>query len=295
MDGDPATVSECVRRALVEDLGDEALAIQADVTSRLSVPPDLSAEAHIRAKAHGVLAGVACAVEAFRMLDPGCRVEVHRSDGATVGPGDAVMTILGGMRALMAAERTALNFLQRLSGVATVTAAFVAAVRGTSARILDTRKTTPGLRRLEKQAVRAGGGDNHRLGLHDQVLLKENHFACALPVPYQEVVRRCVVGQREPVVAEARTEAEALAAVRGGAAVVLLDNFAPGEPLRRAVEAVRAEARRGGRRVEIEASGGVRIDNVRQFAECGVDRISVGALTHSAPALDLSLLVEARR
>lgn len=292
MDNDQAIVSECVRRALAEDLGDEGLAVEADVTSRLSVAPATAAVAHIRCKAAGVLAGLDCAALAFTMLDPEAVVERHRRDGDAVTPGDLVMTVRGRMRPLLAAERTALNFLQRLSGVATTTAAFVAAVRGTRARILDTRKTTPGLRALEKRAVLAGGGHNHRLGLWDQVLLKENHFACARPRTHAEVVRRCVESQSAPVVAEARTEAEAVAVTEGGAAVVLLDNFAPGPPLLRAVQAVRNAATRRGRPVEVEASGGVRLDNVRAFADCGVDRISIGALTHSATALDLSLLVE---
>lgn len=295
MDVDQATESECVRRALIEDLGGRELSVAADVTSRLSVPADLVAVARIYCKAHGVLAGVGCAQAAFRLLDQGCAIELLRVDGTSVRPGDVVMVITGNMRALLAAERTALNFLQRLSGVATATAAFVAAVRGTNARILDTRKTTPGLRMLEKRAVHAGGGHNHRMGLHDQVLLKENHFACALPLGHAEVVQRCVAGQGAPVVAEARSEDEAVAAVRGGAAVVLLDNFAPGPGLAGVVAAVRAAASAHGRSIEIEASGGVRLDNVRAFAECGVDRISVGALTHSAVALDLSLLVEERR
>ncbi|MFM1873048.1 MAG: nicotinate-nucleotide pyrophosphorylase, partial [Planctomycetota bacterium] len=168
----------------------------------------------------------------------------------------------------------------------------VDAVAGTGAAILDTRKTTPGMRLLEKRAVLAGGGRNHRIGLFDQVLLKENHFGFAAPTPYQEVVARCVRGQDLPVVAEARTVDEGLAAVRGGAAVVLLDNFAPGESLRLAVNALRSEAARLGRRVEVEASGGIVLGNVRAFAECGVDRLSIGALTHSAVAIDFSLLVE---
>jgi nicotinate-nucleotide pyrophosphorylase (carboxylating) len=193
---------------------------------------------------------------------------------------------------VLVAERTALNFVQRLSGIATLTRSFVGAVAGTGAVILDTRKTTPGLRLLEKAAVVAGGGQNHRIGLYDQVLLKENHFGFARPLGYEDVVRRCVGQQGAPVVAEARTIAEAEAAVRGGAGVVLLDNFAPGEPLRQAVAAVQKAAAAMKRTVLTEASGGVDLPRVRAFAECGVDRISIGALTHSARAVDLSLLVE---
>jgi nicotinate-nucleotide pyrophosphorylase (carboxylating) len=283
---------DAVRRALAEDLGDDGLRIDADVTSRLALPDLARGRARMLAKQRGVVAGLDCARAAFALLDPDCRVEALVDDGARVEPGQLVMQVDGRMRALLVAERTALNFVQRLSGVATLTRSFVDAVAGTGAAILDTRKTTPGMRLLEKRAVLAGGGRNHRIGLFDQVLLKENHFGFAAPTPYQEVVARCVRGQDLPVVAEARTVDEGLAAVRGGAAVVLLDNFAPGESLRLAVNALRSEAGRLGRRVEVEASGGIVLGNVRAFAECGVDRLSIGALTHSAVAIDFSLLVE---
>lgn len=292
MDGLAATLRDCVRRALAEDLGSEAIDPAADVTTRLAVSGEMPGRARLIAKSGGVLAGSSCAAQAFRELAADCQIELLRRDGDTFAPGDVVMHVAGAMRALLIAERTALNFVQRLSGIATATRAFVDAVAGTGARILDTRKTTPGLRLLEKAAVVAGGGCNHRFGLHDQVLLKENHFAFARPSTYEQTVRRCVAGQPAPVVAEARDVAEATAAVRGGAAVVLLDNFAPGEFLRAAVAAVRTAATALGRSVEIEASGGVDLRSVRAFAECGVDRISVGAITHSAPAADLSLLVE---
>lgn len=291
MHATPREVAECVRRALAEDLGGDSFDADMDLTSRLSVPAGLQAGARIVAKARGVIAGTGAAEAAFRALDPAAVVDVRTRDGASVQPGDLVMTIRCAARALLAAERTALNFLQRLSGVATTTRALVDAVAGTGARVLDTRKTTPGLRMLEKDAVVAGGGTNHRIGLHDQVLLKENHFAMA-GRPHEEVVRHCVASQASPVVAEARTVDEAVAVVRGGAAVVLLDNFTAGPGLRDAIARVRAEAASRGRTVLVEASGGVRAENIRAYADCGVDRISVGALTHSAPALDLSLLVE---
>ncbi|MFM1872522.1 MAG: Nicotinate-nucleotide pyrophosphorylase, partial [Planctomycetota bacterium] len=217
---------DAVRRALAEDLGDDGLRIDADVTSRLALPDLARGRARMLAKQRGVVAGLDCAMAAFALLDPDCRVEALVDDGARVEPGQLVMQVDGRMRALLVAERTALNFVQRLSGVATLTRSFVDAVAGTGAAILDTRKTTPGMRLLEKRAVLAGGGRNHRIGLFDQVLLKENHFGFAAPTPYQEVVARCVRGQDLPVVAEARTVDEGLAAVRGGAAVVLLDNFA---------------------------------------------------------------------
>lgn len=292
MDGRAATLRDCVRRALAEDLGSKTLDPAADITTRLAITHDLPGRARLIAKSAGVLAGADCAAQAFRELGSDCQVEMLRRDGDSFAPGDLVLHVAGSMRALLVAERTALNFVQRLSGIATATRALVEAVAGTGARILDTRKTTPGLRLLEKEAVVSGGGCNHRFGLHDQVLLKENHFAFAQPSSYEETVRRCVAGQQAPVVAEARNVAEALAAVRGGAAVVLLDNFAPGDALRAAVAAVRNAARAQGRAVEVEASGGVDLRTVRAFAECGVDRISVGAITHSAPAADLSLLVE---
>lgn len=292
MDQNAATVQDCVRAALAEDLGRADLSLDADVTTRLSVPAGTRGQARLLAKATGVLAGLDCAVAAFRMLDARAVVDARLREGDRLQPGTLVLTVAADMRAILGAERTALNFVQRMSGVATKTRAFVDAVAGTGARILDTRKTTPGLRLLEKAAVLAGGGHNHRIGLYDQVLLKENHFGFALPATYEEVVCRCVAGQAAPVVAEARTLEEAVAAVRGGASVVLLDNFRPGESLRAAIAAVRSAAERLGRRVEVEASGGVDLSTVRAFAECGVDRISIGALTHSAPAVDLSLLVE---
>jgi nicotinate-nucleotide pyrophosphorylase (carboxylating) len=291
---DPAqqNLRACVLRALAEDLGDDELRVDRDVTARLAVPAHKRGAARIFAKSTGVLAGVAAAAAAFAALDPGANVVIERADGSRFRHPDVVLRVSGNMRALLAAERTALNFLQRLSGVATLTRAFVDAVAGTGAAILDTRKTTPGLRYLEKAAVVAGGGQNHRIGLHDQVLLKENHFGFALPTSYEEVVRRCVLAQDRPVIAEARDLVEATAAARGGAAVVLLDNFTPGAPLRAAVDAVKAAAKAAGRAVLTEASGGVSLGTVRAFAESGVDRISIGALTHSAPAVDLSLLVE---
>ena len=287
-----ADPGECVRRALAEDLGSDGLAVAGDVTSALSVALEQRGKGWIRAKAVGVLAGLDCALQAFRMLDPDCELEPLMQDGEAFAPGDEVLRFEGAMAALLAAERTALNFLQRLSGVATRTRQFVDRVAGTGARILDTRKTTPGLRYQEKAAVVAGGGENHRIGLFDQVLLKENHFGFAKPASYEEVVKRCCAGHDRPVIAEARTVDEAVAAVSGGASVVLLDNFPAGEALRAAVAAVRERAAACDRVVETEASGGIGLDNVRSYAECGVDRISVGSITHSAPAVDLSMIVE---
>jgi len=233
----------------------------------------------------------------FLELDGEAHFETEVPEGSEVAPGGLVLEVHGDAQALLAAERTALNFLQRLSGVATRTRDFVAAVAAAAGRapwIMNTRKTTPMLRDLERCAVVAGGGVSHRRGLFDQVLLKENHFALAKG-SYEDTVRAAARGARDPVIAEARTLDEALAAVRGGAAVVMLDNLGPGEGLRAVVAAVRKTAADLGCDVLIEASGGVNLDNVRAYAEAGVDRISVGELTHSAPALDFSMLITDRR
>lgn len=283
-------VHDLVERALREDLGDRG-----DLTTELAVPHGQSGVAHIVAKEAGVVAGLPIVEHAFRTLDPNAKIHGGvDGDGARVVAGDLVARIEGSVRALLSVERTALNFLGRLSGVATMTAAYVDAVAGTGAGIFDTRKTTPTLRMLEKYAVVVGGGRNHRIGLFDQVLLKENHFAWA-GGDYETVVARVSAAlddDASPIVAEARTVDEACAVVRGGAGVVLLDNFEPGELLIGAVRAVREAARGCGRDVEVEASGGVSLETVRSFAECGVDRISIGALTHSARCLDYSMLVD---
>ncbi len=285
-----ALVDELVARALREDLGPRG----EDLTTAIVLPRPRRAAARIVAKAEGVLAGLPVAAAAFRACDAAVELRPAKADGDLVARGELVLEIAGDAAGLLRAERTALNFLQRLSGIATLTRSFVSAVAGTGARILDTRKTTPGLRVLEKYAVRQGGGTNHRIGLFDQILLKENHFACAAPDSVEQVVARAVAASPTgvPVVAEARDLDEALGAVRGGAGVVMLDNFELGVRLAEAIAAVRAEARRVMRTVAIEISGGVVLDNVRAYADCGVDRISIGALTHSARALDLSLLVE---
>ena len=287
---EPQQIDAAVRLALREDLGPGGV----DVTTELALTGPRRASAKIVAKAIGVLAGldVACAV--FRTCDSGVVLTHRRQDGDEVRPGDIVLEIAGDAAGLLAAERTALNFMQRLSGVATLTRRFVDSVAGTGASILDTRKTTPGLRAFEKRAVALGGGVNHRIGLYDQVLLKENHFASAAPESYEAVVARAAAGSPggRAVVAEARDLEEAVAAVRGGAGVVMLDNFPLGQELDGAIQAVRREAARLGRQVGLEVSGGVRLDTVAAYARAGVDRISIGALTHSAPALDLSLLTE---
>ncbi|MCB9897315.1 MAG: carboxylating nicotinate-nucleotide diphosphorylase [Planctomycetes bacterium] len=283
----PETTPALIDAALHEDLGDRG-----DVTTLLTVGGRGSTtHGRIVAKAEGRLSGVAVAEEVFARVDREVRVTLHARDGAPVVPGDLVLQVEGPAASLLEAERTALNFLGRLSGVATLTARFVAAVAGTRARIVDTRKTTPGFRLLEKQAVLDGGGKNHRIGLYDEVLLKENHFAMAPELGYEQLVRRvraeAPAGMR--ITAEARDLDEAAACADGGADVILLDNFGV-EGLRRAVTTLAGHPRRAA--FELEASGGVNLSTVGEIAATGVDRISVGALTHSAPALDLSMLLD---
>jgi len=282
----PQELAECVRRALEEDLG------AGDLTSLALVDEHARARAVIRMRSGGVLAGLPAAEAAFRALDGGSRFERLVEEGSRVEPGRAVALVEGLARTLLSAERTALNFLGRLSGIATLTAAFVEAVQGTGAAIYDTRKTTPGLRALEKYAVRAGGGKNHRLGLHDAILIKDNHLALTGLSP-AEAVRRARARWRGPIEVEVTTADDALAAARAGADVIMLDNFDP-ERAAAAVRALRAEFprdRSGSPRVEI--SGGVTLANVRAFAAAGADRISIGALTHSAPAADVTMDIEA--
>jgi nicotinate-nucleotide pyrophosphorylase (carboxylating) len=277
-------VRELVARALEEDLG------SGDITSRATVSEDARAEATIVRKQAGIVFGLDVAREAFAQAGAegfeGVEPEGQWSDSVPA----EVARVGGSARGLLAGERTALNLLCHLSGIATLTARFVEAVKGADAVILDTRKTTPGLRGLEKAAVVAGGGTNHRMGLDDAVLIKENHIALAGGLA--EAVRR--VRAAEPdreVEVECRTVDEAAYALGTGAHRLLLDNMGPDE-LRRAVEARDAAARAGNRQAQLEASGGVTLDNVAEIAASGVDFISVGALTHSAPALDLSMLLK---
>jgi nicotinate-nucleotide pyrophosphorylase (carboxylating) len=264
-----------VARALAEDLGD------GDVTTAATVPAGARARAVIRQKAPGVIYGLDVAEQVFRSLDPDAAFAREVAEGVWREAGE-VLSIQGHARALLSGERTALNFLQRLSGVATMAARAVQAIEGTSARILDTRKTTPGLRALEKAAVAAGGATNHRAGLYDAILIKENHAALAGGVG--EAVRRARERAPElPLEVECRNLAEVDEALAAGARRLLLDNMSLAQ-LRDAVAHVAGRA-------ELEASGGVTLQTLRDVASTGVDFVSVGALTHSAPALDLSLLL----
>ena len=275
-------VEDLVARALAEDLG------SGDVTSAATVPEDAIAQARIVQKQPGVIFGLAIAAETFRQagtedFEPVVEEGRWRDDQLPA----QVARIAGPARALLAGERVALNFLARLSGIATLTARFVDAVAGTGVQILDTRKTTPGLRALEKAAVAAGGGTNHRMGLDDAILIKENHAALAGGVARAVDLAQAAHPELE-VEVECRDEGEVAAALDAGAERLLLDNMSSSE-LRAAV----ALRDRAGHPATLEASGGVTLDNVAEVAATGVDLISVGALTHSAPALDLSLLLEA--
>jgi nicotinate-nucleotide pyrophosphorylase (carboxylating) len=267
---------ELIDQALAEDVG------VGDVTTALLVPEGASGRAVLTQKAPGVLAGLRVAEAVFHRVDPSLRWHTHATEGVWNEPGTRVSEVAGASRSILTAERVALNFLQRLSGVATLTARYVAVVDGTGARILDTRKTTPGLRVLEKQAVLAGGGHNHRAGLFDAILVKENHSAMAGGVG--EATRRALASSDLPVEVECATLDEVREALDAGAPRILLDNMT-NDQLREAVALVSG-------RVELEASGGVSLETVRAIAETGVDFISVGALTHSAPALDVSLILE---
>ena len=266
---------ELIDQALAEDVG------AGDVTTSLLVPADARGRAVLTQKAPGVLAGLRVAEAVFHRVDPSLRWHSHAVEGEWDEPGRRVAEVAGSSRSILTAERVALNFLQRLSGVATLTARYVRAIEGTGTRILDTRKTTPGLRVLEKQAVLAGGGVNHRVGLFDAVLVKENHAAMAGGVG--EATRLALTSEL-PVEVECATLDEVREALEAGAPRILLDNMTNAE-LRAAVELVAGRA-------ELEASGGVSLETVRAIAETGVDFISVGALTHSAPALDVSLILE---
>jgi nicotinate-nucleotide pyrophosphorylase (carboxylating) len=273
----PEDAEEIVARALGEDLG------SGDVTSEVTVPPDAHARAAIVQKAPGVIYGLGYAELAFLALHPGARFRAELPEGVWHPAGSVVCTVRGNARALLAAERTALNFLGRLSGVATLTARCVRAVEGTGARILDTRKTTPGLRMAEKAAVYFGGGTNHRIGLFDEILVKENPAAAAGGVG--AAVRRAREQRPDvPLEVEVRSLEELDEALEAGAPRIMLDNMD--------AATMRAAVARTAGRASLEASGGVTLDALREIAETGVQFISVGALTHSAPALDLSLLLE---
>jgi len=275
-------VDKIIDLALAEDIS------HGDVTSEALIPAELQGKASVLVKAKGILAGGEVAKKVFLKVDSSLKVDVLIKDGDKVQPGDIVATISGRVASILKAERTALNFLQRLSGIASQTAQYVARTHGFMVNITDTRKTTPGLRLLEKYAVRAGGGHNHRFHLGDGILIKDNHLAAlrALGTSLRDIVARAKQNAPEglKVEVEVNTLEEALSAVEGGADIIMLDNMSPDE-MRRIVSLVPSQ-------VKTEASGGITQANVRPAAMAGVNTISIGALTHSSKALDISLELE---
>ena len=271
-----------VRDALQEDLG------SGDVTTSSVIPDAQKARGVALAKRAGVLAGVEVSAKVFRTTDPSCKIVIRKGDGSRLGEGDSIMEVEGLAAPMLMAERVALNLLQRMSGIATETAKFVEATKGLKVKIVDTRKTTPGLRMLEKYAVVVGGGFNHRFGLYDGVLVKDNHIALlrGLGVNLSEAVRalKAKVPHTMRVEVEVSDLAKVREALEAGADALLLDNMNADE-IRAAVKLVSGRAM-------LEASGGITLENVRRIAETGVDVISVGAITHSAPSLDISLEIE---
>lgn len=273
---DPARYRELVRRALDEDLG------WGDLTSDAVVPSGVNATGRILAKSPCVLAGMDVAAEVFRQVDPGTTLTRHRRDGQNCQPGDVVADVAGSGAALVTAERTALNFLQRLSGIATLTRRFVDAGHG-GITVLDTRKTTPTLRALEKYAVRAGGGVNHRFALDDGILVKDNHIRLAGGVT--AAVRAMRAAERgRPIEVEVQSLDEVDVALESGVDIILVDNMAP-DVMREAVRRTRGKAK-------VEISGSVTLERMAELADTGAEYVSVGALTHSAPAADFSFEIE---
>ncbi len=272
----PDAITALVRAALDEDQAHQ------DITTIATIPKETRTRAKLVARAPGMLAGVALAIEAFRQLDPKVTIRVDAEDGTRLERGTEILFVSGHARGILGAERVALNYLQRLSGVASLTARYVEAVQGTGARILDTRKTTPGWRHLEKYAVRCGGGSNHRMDLAAAVLIKDNHLAALNGDVKSAVDRaRALAPAGTTVELECDTFAQVAAGLAAGADILLLDNMT--------LDEMRDAVQRVGSRAQTEASGGVRLDTVRAIAETGVTFISVGAITHSAPALDVAL------
>ena len=275
MDVSHPEIVDAVRRALAEDIG------SGDVTTNLCVPADAKATGRVLAQQNLTLAGV----ELLPLIFPDSEVRLNHSSGDCLVAGDEVAVVTGPARSLLKGERTALNFVQRLSGIATLASAYVKAVEGTGCRILDTRKTTPGLRRLEKMAAAAGGATNHRMGLYDAVLIKNNHISAAGGLREAlERVRRGGLPPEFDIEIEVRTRAELEEALDAGARHILLDNLEPAEAREWIVHI--------DGRATVELSGSIRLDTVRTFAETGADFVSCGALTHSAPAADLNFRLE---
>ncbi len=273
-------INKLIDLAFAEDVG------EGDHTTLCSIPTDAIGKASLIIKEAGILAGVEIGIKVFHTLDPQLKIEVLIEDGSKVSVGDVVFTVEGKVQSILQAERTMLNIMQRMSGIATTTNKYVELIAGTRAKVLDTRKTTPGMRILEKQAVRLGGGENHRIGLFDMILLKDNH------IDFAGGIEKAITGAKKYLKAnnkslkievEVRDFEELNEVLRvGGVDRIMLDNFTP-ENTKKAVELVN-------KRFELESSGNITIDTIRGYAETGVDYISVGALTHSVKGLDMSLL-----
>ena len=269
-------IENLVGAALREDLGDAG-----DITTNSTISPNTMTKAVIAARKPGIIAGVQCALAAFDTINPSIKAKIVNGDGAAVKKGDTVISLDGDARGILTAERVALNFMGHLSGIATATNALVKAVEGTNAKIVCTRKTTPGLRALEKYAVRCGGGHNHRFGLYDAVMIKDNHIAACGGIKKAIEACRASVGHMVKIEVEIDGLDQLDAALSGGADIIMLDNMSPAD-MEKAVGIVKGRA-------VLEASGNVTVDTVRAIAETGVDIISSGWITHSAPSLDLGM------
>lgn len=274
-------INDLLKLAFAEDVGD------GDHTTLSTIPADEMGVQQLIIKEEGILAGVEMARRVFDFFDPSLKMTVFLEDGAKVKPGDVAFKVEGPVRSLLQTERTMLNIMQRMSGIATTTALYQSKLEGLKTKVLDTRKTTPGMRMLEKEAVKIGGGTNHRIGLFDMILIKDNHvdFAGGIPQAVKAARDYCKSkGKDLKVEVEVRNTEEIQQALDAGADRIMLDNFTP-ERTAEAVKFIRASARPD---VEIESSGGITLDTLRAYGECGVDFISVGALTHSVKGLDMS-------
>ncbi|OGC11916.1 nicotinate-nucleotide diphosphorylase (carboxylating) [candidate division WOR-1 bacterium RIFOXYA12_FULL_52_29] len=267
-----------IKMALIEDIG------EGDITTKATVPKEKYVEARMTAKEEGIIVGLDIAREVFRQIDRRIRVTSRVREGARVKKGAVIATLKGPARGILTGERAALNFIQHLSGIATLTGEYRARIKGTKARLLDTRKTIPGWRSLEKQAVKLGGGENHRFGLYDAILIKDNHLKIAKTIEKAVDAARIFYGKRK-VEVEAGSLTEVRGAIEAGADRILLDNMGLAE-LKKSVALCKQA------RIETEASGGIGLRNIRGIAKTGVDYISVGALTHSAKALDVNLKID---
>ena len=277
METNDQLITELIRLAFAEDVGD------GDHTTLSTIPAEARGRQRLIIKEEGILAGVDVARRVFEYFDPELKMTVYMTDGTHVKPGDVAFEVEGSVRSLLQTERTMLNIMQRMSGIATTTARYQERLKGLDTKVLDTRKTTPGMRLLEKEAVKIGGGANHRIGLFDMILIKDNHvdFAGGIPEAVKRAKEYCrAKGKDLKIEVEVRNEDEIHQALEAGVDRIMLDNFTP-ERTREAVKLI-------GGRTEIESSGGITIDTLRAYGECGVDYISVGALTHSVKGLDMS-------